>query len=133
MTTTSCGIQFGHVGLNCLDVETTERFYSRFLGFRRDTEIKLGDNRLVFISSGDVVLELFEANGASELMPGATGPTTTGFRHFAIKVSDVAAILADITGMAEITQGPLDLSEYGLSAVIAWLRDPDGRILEIYE
>ncbi|MDU0458350.1 MAG: VOC family protein [Geobacteraceae bacterium] len=131
--TAACSIRFGHVGLNCVDVEATERFYSDFFGFRRDNEILLGDKRLVFISSGDVVFELFEAKGFPADSGDATGPTEPGFRHLALQVDDVAAVLAALGGEAEITQGPLDLSGYGLSDAIAWLRDPDGRILEIYQ
>lgn len=126
-------VKFGHVGLNCIDVETTERFYSRFFGFGRDNEITLGDKRLVFISAGDVVFELFESNGAPALAQDATGPTAPGFRHLALQVNDVPTVLAAVEGEAEITLGPLDLSGHGLSAAIAWIRDPDGRILEIYQ
>jgi len=133
MTAANRSIKFGHVGLNCLDVEATERFYARFFGFSRDHEIMLGDNRLVFVSSGDVVFELFGAKGRQTPAQDATGPTVSGFRHLALQVDDVATILAAVEGVAEITQGPLDLSEYGLSSAIAWLRDPDGRILEIYQ
>jgi glyoxylase I family protein len=126
-------VTFGHVGLNCRDVSATERFYSRYFGFGRDTEVSIGETRLVFISSGDVVLELFEAEGNEPLSQDATGPTSPGFRHLAIRVDDVGAVLAALAGEAEITQGPLDLSEHGLSPAIVWLRDPDGRILEIYQ
>lgn len=125
-------VKFGHVGLNCLDVERTERFYSRYFGFTRDREIMLGDKKLIFISSGNVVFELFAANGAP-LSHAGTGPIAPGFRHLAIQVADVAALLAKVAGEAETTLGPLDLSEQGLSTAIAWLRDPDGRILEIYQ
>jgi glyoxylase I family protein len=126
-------INIGHVGLNCLDVDATERFYSRFFGFRRETELTLGDNRLVFISAGDVVFELFEAQVAASSPQDATGPTAAGFRHLALQVNDVVAVLASMEGAAELTQGPLDLTSHGLSAAVAWLRDPDGRILEIYQ
>jgi glyoxylase I family protein len=133
MTANATGVKFGHVGLNCIDVDATERFYSLYFGFTRDNEITLNNTRLVFISSGDVVFELFEAKGADALHQGATGPEAPGFRHLAIQVDSVAAILASLDGEADITQGPLDLSGYGLSAAIVWLRDPDGRILELYE
>lgn len=133
MTGANNRISFGHVGLNCLDVQATESFYSRFFGFNRDREIIIGDQKLIFISSGKVTFELFEATGAVELLHDATGPTVPGFRHLALCVDDVAEVLSAIAGEAEITMGPIDLSEYGLSQAIAWLRDPDGRILEIYQ
>lgn len=132
MTSPDRAISFGHVGLNCCDVEATERFYTRLLGFRREKVVRLGEKRLVFIAAGDVVLELFTAEGAPPRETG-TGPTTPGFRHLALRVKDVATILTALAGEAEITLGPLDLSKEGLSPAMAWLRDPDGRILEIYE
>lgn len=132
MTAPCRAISFGHVGLNCCDVEVTESFYSRLLGFRREKVVQLGEKRLVFIAAGDVVLELFAAAGAPQLETG-TGPTTPGFRHLALQVEDVATVLTAVAGEAEITLGPLDLSKEGLSPAIVWLRDPDGRILEIYQ
>lgn len=133
MTVVNNSMKFGHIALNCLDVRLTERFYSRFFGFSRDRDVTIGDNKLIFISSGDVTFELFEGNVQADVPQTPTGSSDDGFRHLAVRVSDVESILSAIAGEAEITQGPLDLSGYGLSSTVVWLRDPDGRILELYQ
>ena len=127
------GARFGHVGLTCVDVDATECFYSRYFGFVRDSELLLGETRLVFISAGDIVFELFAGVGAPDLTQTGSGPESPGFRHLALQVPDVCRILADLGEATEITHGPFDLSEHGLSPQIVWIRDPDGRILELYE
>lgn len=123
-----------HVGLNCSDPVATERFYTRYFGFARDRILFPGEQQIVFLRSGEFCLELFRAEGNFPAPPPVKdGPTYTGFRHLAFRVADLDAALREIGTDTEITLGPLDLSEQGLSGRIVWLRDPDGRIVELCE
>jgi len=123
---------YAHMGLNCKDIAVTEAFYCTHFGFRRARLIPLGEDRIVFIKSGSVYLELFSAKGESPESPYLNdGPPYPGFRHISFTVDDVVATLASIGNAAEITLGPLAFDDFISGWKSAWIRDPDGRIIEI--
>ena len=125
-------IEFSHVALNCRDVDATERYYSRHFGFRRVRMVPLGEARLVYLRSGNVLLELFQAEGEA---PGeghvGDGPLHPGVRHIAFQTDDVDAVLAAMGPDAEVTLGPLDFGDSIPGWRTTWVRDPDGVIVEI--
>jgi glyoxylase I family protein len=124
---------FAHVALNCRDMAATEAFYSRHFGFRRARVIELGpDAQIVFLKAGAVYLELFQATGEGPFaLPLNDGPTWPGVRHLAFQVDNVDETLAEIGGDAEITLGPLTFDDFIPGWKTAWVRDPDGTIIEI--
>jgi len=125
--------EFAHVGLNCRDIAVTEKFYIDHFGFRRARAVPLGDgNQIVFIRSNDVWLELFKAQGNGVAVEG-DGPATTGFRHMAFKVDSVEEKLRELGAAAEVTLGPLRFDDFIQGWTGAWVRDPDGRIIELSE
>ncbi len=128
----SATLRFSHVALNCRDPEATERFYVRHFGFHRARVVPLGEQQLVFLRSGDTWLELFQAEGDE---PGprfdGDGPHAYGVRHLAFQTDDVDAVLASLAGVAEVTLGPLDFGDFIPGWRTAWVRDPDGVIVEI--
>lgn len=128
----STGLRFSHVALNCRDIAATERFYTRHFGFRPARAIPLGEQQIVFLRSGDVLLELFQAEGEAGAPAGADGAHGSGaIRHIAFQTDDVDAVLASLGGEAEITLGPLDFGDFIPGWRTAWVRDPDGVIVEI--
>ena len=123
---------YAHMGLNCADMAVTEAFYCKHFGFRRTRAIPLGDERIIFLKAGEVYLELFQAKGVSPEPPyGNDGPQYPGFRHISFAVEDVSATLKTIE--AEVTLGPLAFDEFIPGWKTAWIKDPDGRIVEISE
>ena len=125
-------MDFSHVALNCRDLPTTERFYVRHFGFRRVRVTPLGEHQLVFLRNGEVLLELMDAEGdATGPAATADGPTSPGVRHIAFQTDDVDAVLASLGGEAEITLGPLDFGDFIPGWRTAWVRDPDGVIVEV--
>ena len=125
-------MDFSHVALNCRDIAATERFYVRHFGFRRVRLTPLGEHQLVFLRNGAVLLELMDAEGDAAA-PAATAdwPTVPGIRHIAFQTDDVDAVLATLAGEAEVTLGPLDFGDFIPGWRTAWVRDPDGVIVEI--
>lgn len=121
---------FAHVGLNCRDMAVTERFYVKHFGFKRARVVPLGKDQIVFLKSDSAYLELFKANGEVPATPG-DGPQAPGFRHMAFQVADVRAKLAEMGSDAVVTLGPLFFDDFIKGWGAAWIRDPDGRILEI--
>ena len=123
---------YAHMGLNCKDIATTEAFYCKHFGFKRARNIPLGDDRIVFIKSGSCYLELFTAKGESpEGSLSNDGPPYPGFRHIAFKVRDVEKALRSVGADAEVTLGPLSFDDFIHGWKSAWIKDPDGRIIEI--
>jgi len=123
---------FSHVALNCQDPVATEQFYVRHFGFRRARVIPLGAEQIVFLKAGSVYLELFQAKGDP---PGPAqekdGPGYQGVRHIAFQVNDVDATLAAMGADASVTLGPLDFGAFIPGWRTAWVRDPDGNIVEV--
>ncbi|MEW6219607.1 MAG: VOC family protein [Thermodesulfobacteriota bacterium] len=123
---------FAHVGLNCRDLDATEAFYCRHFGFQRARLIPLGEDRIVFLKAGDVYLELFNAKGEPpDPLPANDGPGYAGFRHLAFMVADVEATLRSMGTDAVVTLGPLAFDDFIPGWKSAWIRDPDGRIIEL--
>ncbi len=123
---------YSHVDLNCHDPAATERFYTQYFGFARARVLLAGDTQIVFLKSGAVYLELFPSEGAGAERPGeGDGPHDAGFRHLAFQVDDVDAQLAAMGTEADITLGPLDFGDFIPGWRTVWLRDPDGRIVEV--
>jgi glyoxylase I family protein len=122
------------LAITCKDQDATEAWYCKNFGFRRARVAVLPDGKkIVFIKMADAAfyLELFQADQDSPLPEAQNdGHTFPGFRHLAFKVNDVDQKLADIEG-AEITLGPLDFDDYIPGWRTVWIRDPDGRIIEI--
>ena len=121
------------LAINCKDIATTEAWYTKNFGFRRARRVELPDGReIVFIKMADSAfyLELFKAD--ADPVPEAIndGPTTAGYRHLAFKVGDVNEKLASIEN-ADITLGPLDFDDFIPGWRTVWIRDPDGRIIEL--
>ena len=124
---------FAHVALNCRDTAAVETFYTRHFGFRRARVIELGpNNQIVFLKAGAVYLELFQATEESPVPPAENdGHAWPGVRHLAFQVDDVDEKLAEIDYDAEVTLGPLEFNDFIPGWKTAWVRDPEGNIVEI--
>jgi glyoxylase I family protein len=122
---------FSHVALNCKDMSATEKFYTRHFGFRRARVIPLGADQIVFLKSGSMYLELFKASGDGAAQE-KDGPSATGsFRHIAFQVDNVDETLAAMGADAQISLGPLSFDDFIPGWRTAWLKDPDGNIVEV--
>ena len=125
-------LTFSHVAIACKDPLATERFYSKYFGFKRARVIPLGGDQVVFIKSGDTYLELFRAKEQAPSPPaGQDGPRYPGWRHIAFQVDNVDAKLAEMGEDARITLGPLDFDAFIPGWRTVWIADPEGNIVEI--
>lgn len=126
---------FSQVAITCEDPIVTERFYSKYFGFKRARVAKLPNgDQIVFIKMADSTfyLELFKATESSPLPPATDdGPQYPSVRHLAFKVDNVDDKLAEIGDDAKITLGPVNFDDYIPGWRTVWIADPDGRIVEI--
>lgn len=123
---------FSHVAIACNDPLAVERFYTKYFGFRRARVIPLGQEQLVFIKSGDIYLEIFQAKAEAPAPPPTQdGPWYPGWRHIAFQVDDIDAKLAELGQDAKITLGPLDFGGFIPGWRTVWVADPEGNIVEI--
>lgn len=127
-------MRFHHLSLNCNDLLTIERFYSKHFGFQRARAIDLPDGRqIVFLQGGGVYLELFPAQGERPASPDMNneGPLYPGVRNYSFQVDDVDAHLAAMGEEARITFGPLSFDDFIPGWRSVWLADPEGNILQV--
>jgi glyoxylase I family protein len=128
----SSNAEFSHIGLSCKDPLAIERFYSRYFGFRRVRVYAPGPGQVVVIRSGPFALELFPS---TEPLPAprilGAGPDYPGVRHIAFQIADLDAKLAEIGADAQVTLGPLDMSQFIPGMRVAWISDPEGNIVEL--
>ncbi len=117
-------IRIHHVALVCKQVERTEEFYCRHLGFRRVRTCRAGQpDQFVMIRQGEFCLELFPGGQDGEA-------PKVGFKHLCFDVDDVDGWYGRLKDVAEVTSEPRN------SAISPWLRlaffkDPDGNIIEL--
>ncbi|MGA2379243.1 MAG: VOC family protein [Spirochaetia bacterium] len=125
-------LSFSHVSLNCNDPLAVERYYSRHFGFTRARVIPLGQQQIVFIKSGSMYIEIFNATENRPVpAAGKDGPGYPGVRHIAFKVDSVDAKLREMGKDARITLGPLDFDDFIPGWRTVWVADPEGNVVEI--
>lgn len=126
-------LQFHHLSLTCRDPLATERFYTRHFSFQRARVVPLsGDNQIVFLRGPGVYLELFRATQENPLKPpGNDGYSWPGVRNFSFEVDDVDEKLAAMGTEADVAFGPLSFDDFIPGWRSAWLRDPDGNLVQI--
>ncbi len=126
------GFKYSHLALNCRNPVATEEFYCKYFGFERARVYDPGEHQVVMIRLGECYLELFPAHGDSPLdPPEKDGYEFSGLRHFCLLVDNLQDTLNQLTGVVDISLGPLDMSQYIEGMRVAWVKDPDGNILEL--
>ncbi len=122
------------LAITCKDQSVTEDWYVKNFGFKRARVAKLPDgNEIIFIKMADssFYLELFKSDSESPCPDSINdGHTFPGFRHLAFKVNNVDEKLKSISN-PEITLGPVDFDAWIVGWRTVWIKDPDGRIIEI--
>jgi glyoxylase I family protein len=128
---------FSQVALTCKDPIATEKYYSKYFGFKRARVVRLSDDeQIVFIKMQDCAfyLELFKAREESPIPPAtADGYQFPSVRQLAFKVDNVDAKLKEMGDDAKITLGPLSFDDFIPGWRTVWIADPDGIIVEISE
>ncbi|MGD2200611.1 MAG: VOC family protein [Candidatus Bathyarchaeota archaeon] len=112
-----------HIGLYVKDLKGSSGFYGEVLGFEVVRTMETSTSKIVFLDTGEGLLELIQR-------PGAPGKAPEGpWSHVAFKVDDYDAMESKLEGMG------LELRKVvlGDGSRIAFFKDPDGHDVEIME
>ncbi|CAN5268600.1 VOC family protein [soil metagenome] len=120
-----------HIAVIATDYERSKRFYREVLGFTLESEVFRAERdswmgKLAL--NGSYILELFSFPSPP---PRVSGPESTGLRHLAFAVTDVAATLAEL-GELGVPHEELRTDPH-TGKLMAFFFDPDGLPLELYE
>jgi catechol 2,3-dioxygenase-like lactoylglutathione lyase family enzyme len=124
-----------HVAISTAQFERLRAFYVETL----DVPVLGGflEQQILFLDAGGVTLELVGESDAAEAAPGQTEPDgfeRRGWQHLAWEVPDVDAAYADLLARGVTSHSPPEDFPRGAPHVrIAFLRDPDGNLLELVQ
>lgn len=128
-------IALDHVALSVPDIGQSEAWYQKMFGFkeiRRSTESN--GMRTALIQRDDVRIELFQVPGAAPLPASRRDPSadfrTHGVKHFAFRVKDVRAVLAEL--QAKGVKVVFQLHDYP-GAAFAFVSDNAGNAVELIQ
>jgi glyoxylase I family protein len=126
-------LKVSQMAISCKDQVETEKFYTKYFGFKRARVAPIGNNEeIIFLKLGDMYLELFQGKGETPVPAvNQDGPTYPAWRHFGFQVDNVDAKLAEMGKDAKITLGPLNFDSYISGWRSVWISDPNGNIIEI--
>jgi lactoylglutathione lyase len=128
---------FNHLGQTTPDLVRARRFYEELLGFAFDREIKLPDQvtasflgieppvglNAVYLRRGSFVLELMLYDRPNNPPAATRVMNEPGLTHMSLSVEDYPGVLSRV-----MEYGGQILQDMG---VAAFIRDPDGQLLEI--
>jgi methylmalonyl-CoA/ethylmalonyl-CoA epimerase len=128
-------IALDHVALSVPDIEQSVAWYQTMFGFkvfRRSGQPN--GMQTAYIQRGDVRIELFQVPGAAPLPESRRNPSedfrTHGVKHFAFRVNDVRAVLAQL--QAKGVKVVFELRDYP-GAAFAFVSDNAGNAIELIQ
>ena len=126
-------IGFEHIGTTSRDLDRTIQFYRDLLGFRLVLRKPQASGELAFLDAGGGMLEVFAP--AAEIAPSRDIPAhEAGMRHLTLAVTDIVGMIAQLEAAGvEILERPRDAHNTELIKRVAFVRDPDGIIVELIE
>jgi catechol 2,3-dioxygenase-like lactoylglutathione lyase family enzyme len=124
------GLRVHHVAISTAHLERLRAFYVETLGL-----VVVGgfpEQQILFLDAGGVTLELVGETDAGH--QGSDGFTRRGWQHLAWEVADVDAAYADLVARGVAGHSPPEsFPPESPRLRIAFLRDPDGNLLEVVQ
>ena len=120
-----------HVAIICSDYERSKDFYVNVLGLKVVQEVYRAERKsykLDLSVGGLYQIELFSFENPPER---PSRPESTGLRHLAFEVDDVAAAAAGLNNKGVKTE-EIRTDEY-TGKLFTFFTDPDGLPLELYQ
>ena len=123
-----------HVGLTVADIDRSQAWYGKALGFELQLGFELPDGvrGAMLAAAGGARMELFEVRrrGGTVVGRSADAMRERGFGHVALEASDLDASYAQAIGAGAISVWePRQSPEPGRR--MAFIHDPDGNLIEL--
>lgn len=124
---------FEHVGMTSGNLDRTIAFYCDLLGLRLALRKPAAKGELAFLDAGGGMLEIFAPASAIDRSRDVP-PGEAGMRHLTFAFDDVDAMIAKLEAAGvEIVERPRDAYNTEMMRRVAFVRDPDGIIVELIE
>ena len=128
---------FDHIGVIVQDLEASIAWYSRHLGFKRQSDFGFPGAKVAFVARGSLRLELFQIEGASpmavERKEAVSNLSIGGINHFAIVVDDLDGTVAELQASGvELAYTMNDVPD-GSGDRWTFIRDNEGMLIELYQ
>jgi catechol 2,3-dioxygenase-like lactoylglutathione lyase family enzyme len=126
-----------HVGITVTppDLDATIAWYSRNLGFTVDKRFEAHGTTFVYLTAGDVKIELLAGASQRNGAPAdnvLTSMDPSRLHHFCIAVADLDAAVARLLELdVPLIGGPMEIPEIGQR--IVFITDNVGTIIEVAE
>jgi len=128
-------IALDHVALSVPEIAESVAWYQQMFGFKEvNRRGEPNGMQEVLIQRGDIKIELFQLPGAAPLPDSRRDPSedfrTHGLKHFAFRVKDVRAVLAEL--QAKGVKVVFQLRDYP-GAAFAFVSDNAGNAIELIQ
>ncbi|SFV35754.1 glyoxylase I family protein [Devosia crocina] len=126
-------VGFEHIGITVSDMDRAIHFYCDLLGLRLALRKPSGTGEVAFLDTGSGMLEVFsERRPVQRFRDVPVGEA--GMRHMTFAVDDVDAAFAELESAGvEIAERPRDAHNREMVRRVAFVRDPDGILVELIE
>lgn len=128
----------GHTAYGVKDLGASLRFYVHQLGLEKAFTLHRDDGSLwiVYLYAGDrTFIELFPEQGPpAKPAEGGTGSgsrAAASYKHLCLRVDDMSLTLDGLKKRGLEPLGPASVGKDGNTQ--AWLRDPDGNLIELMQ
>lgn len=123
-----------HVGTTSGNLDRTIAFYCDLLGLRLVLRKPQPRGELAFLDTGAGMLEVYAPAAPDVARFRDVPPHEAGMRHLTFAVADVDAMIAKLEAAGvEIVERPRDAYNTEMMRRVAFVRDPDGIIVELIE
>jgi len=124
---------FEHVGMTCSDLDRTIAFYCGLLGLKLALRKTSSNGEVVFLDTGSGMLEI-GCPAADIARSRDVPPHESGIRHVTFAFDNVDAIVARLSASGvEAIEGPRPAFFNEMLKRVAFVRDPDGILVELIE
>ena len=125
---------FEHVGMTSGDLDRTIAFYRDLLGLKLVLRKPSGQGEVAFLDAGGGMLEIFASKDDKAVPSRDVPPGEAGVRHLTFAFDEVDTIFAalEAAGVA-VVERPRPAHHTEMIARVAFVRDPDGIIVELIE
>ncbi|KQX34313.1 lactoylglutathione lyase [Devosia sp. Root436] len=126
-------VGFEHVGMTCGDLDRTIAFYCGLLGLTLALRKKNERGEMAFLDTGSGMLEI-ACPDADIARSRDVPPHEAGMRHLTFAFESVDAIFEKLAAAGvELIEPPRPAYFIEMIKRVAFVRDPDGTIVELIE